>query len=492
MFGRRLRRLDIFLRIAVGIGAGALRLALGTLLALPALLRLLFSTTLLAATLLLTCAVLTKGPVGALLPCFVMGIYFLFSGERFLGTLGRMLALSLAACVIPAVWYYYAWQEGGSGFLSLVWEENFQRLTGTMPYESHVKPFWYNFVTVIIGMLPWTLLAVMAVGAFRHLMSQPLKPAGRLALTVIVTVTVFYCIPASKRSVYLLPIYPFLAYAVASMAESLSDTRINLAYTRIIAFIAIAAPLAAVGSMFYPLPGFTFEAAGWWSYAILAVPLVVAIGWFARRRRETDIHGACIITWAILVAYGGAIMPATVNPLSDKPEAAMLEAIAGRSPIYVVGPDKYAANAYCINYYTGDRLRRLSSAADADTCAKGTVLIFPNLPDTVGLPATYHLTLLKSRLADTRRPALFAVQTGAPVRRCKITAERGRITSELPDTPPGLPAAVDEMPAVKQSRLEHQATHPADTAARFRVRRIDRDSVRTTLLLAPAARPAGN
>lgn len=446
----------------------------------------------LAATLLLTCAVLTKGPVGALLPCFVMGIYFLFSGERFLGTLGRMLALSLAACVIPAVWYYYAWQEGGSGFLSLVWEENFQRLTGTMPYESHVKPFWYNFVTVIIGMLPWTLLAVMAVGAFRHLMSQPLKPAGRLALTVIVTVTVFYCIPASKRSVYLLPIYPFLAYAVASMAESLSDTRINLAYTRIIAFIAIAAPLAAVGSMFYPLPGFTFEAAGWWSYAILAVPLVVAIGWFARRRRETDIHGACIITWAILVAYGGAIMPATVNPLSDKPEAAMLEAIAGRSPIYVVGPDKYAANAYCINYYTGDRLRRLSSAADADTCAKGTVLIFPNLPDTVGLPATYHLTLLKSRLADTRRPALFAVQTGAPVRRCKITAERGRITSELPDTPPGLPAAVDEMPAVKQSRLEHQATHPADTAARFRVRRIDRDSVRTTLLLAPAARPAGN
>ena len=37
----------------------------------------------LAAWALLTGAVLAKGPVGSLLPCMAMGIFFLFRGERF-------------------------------------------------------------------------------------------------------------------------------------------------------------------------------------------------------------------------------------------------------------------------------------------------------------------------------------------------------------------------------------------------------------------------
>ena len=35
------------------------------------------------------------------------------------------------------------------------------------------------------------------------------------SLLSIVLIFVFYCIPKSKRSVYLLPIYPFIAYFLA-------------------------------------------------------------------------------------------------------------------------------------------------------------------------------------------------------------------------------------------------------------------------------------
>lgn len=363
-----------------------------------------------AATLLLTCAVLTKGPVGALLPCFVMGIYYLLSGERFFPTLAKMLGLSIAACIIPAVWYYLAWLDGGDSFLALVWEENFERLTGTMPYESHVNPFWYNFQTIIVGMLPWTLLALFAIAAWRRFKRQPLKPAGRLALTVIVVVTLFYCIPASKRSVYLLPIYPFLAYGVASLAEGLKGTRICRFYTYIIGVVAIVAPLVAVATSDMPIAGFTMEKSPFWAFLLLVIPQISAAMWWLHRDKDDSIYGACIITTALLTCYGGAMMPVAVNRLSDKDDAARIEAIAGDSPIYVAGPDKIVANAYGISFYTNDRLRRLTDITKAVSLPVGTVLIFPKPADTLGLPDCYRLELLKSRLADTRRPAWIAIK----------------------------------------------------------------------------------
>lgn len=38
---------------------------------------------------------------------------------------------------------------------------------------------------------------------------------------VIIAIFVFYCIPKSKRSVYLLPIYPFMAVLIAQYLEAL-------------------------------------------------------------------------------------------------------------------------------------------------------------------------------------------------------------------------------------------------------------------------------
>lgn len=386
----------------------------------------------LLATLLLSGATLTKGPIGVLLPCLVMGVYLLLSGERFFPTLGRMTALCVASCIIPTIWYYYAWTQGGQPFLQLVWEENFQRLAGTMSYESHVKPFWYNFVTLAVGMLPWTLLMVMALFAIRHFVSQPLKPAGRLALTAAVIIFVFYCIPSSKRSVYLLPMYPFVAYFVASLAESLTSTRINTSFMRVLAIIAIAVPVIALATMYYPVMEFRFEPQSWWSYIVLFLPMVVGIAWLMRRIPDGTITGACIIAWSIYVAYGGALMPAILNPLSDKDNATMLESIADGRTVYAMRCESTTVLPYSINYYMGDKMRQLTSAEAADTLPKGSVIIFTNLADTAGLPDTYHLTLLSRRLSDTRRAALFAVQTGTPVVRHKLNLNDDSLRVTLP------------------------------------------------------------
>lgn len=365
-------------------------------------------------TLLLTAAVLTKGPVGAFLPCLVAGFYLVLHGDRFFPTLGRMAALCFAACILPAIWYYFAWREGGQPFIQLVWEENFGRLTGTMSYESHNNPFWYNFVTVIVGMLPWTLLVLMASGALRRLIQRPFKPAGLLSITAIVVVIGFYCFPSSKRSVYLLPAYPFMAYAVASMAESLVETRINNAFTRVLAVLAIAAPVAVIATVWVPVSGFSFTPVGWWVWPLLALPPVVAIGWMIQAVPRGNIGGAVLIVWAMLICYGGAVMPAALNSKSAVHDAEDVLALArGKAEIYTVGSGQ-SAPSYCLNFYLGDRMKRIPTVAEAADAPVGTVLVFPNRKDTVGLPAGYRLTLLTDRAADTRRPMLVAVRTAVP------------------------------------------------------------------------------
>lgn len=190
------------------------------------------------AILLMSCSFLTKGPVGVVLPCLVLGLYRLMVGDRFFPLLGLLFLAGTLSCVIPAIWYVAAYKQGGENFLSLVLEENFGRLTGSISYESHENPWYYNILTVVSGMAPYTLLCVFALfsvrwckpvrkGWFRSIRSRVLSQ-NRVTLfaeVVAIIIFVFYCIPKSKRSVYLLPIYPMLAYFVTLLIEYLISNK---------------------------------------------------------------------------------------------------------------------------------------------------------------------------------------------------------------------------------------------------------------------------
>lgn len=176
------------------------------------------------AILCMSGATLTKGPVGIILPCFVMGVFMLTQRENFWGIVWRMALTALLSLVIPFCWYYAAYLQGGDEFLRLVKEENIDRFMGKMAYESHENPAWYNLLTLITGWLPYTLLLLFSLfilpwkkfSKTRFLenakKATPLQVFTWLAFLLVLF---FYCIPKSKRSVYLLPCYPFMAYLIA-------------------------------------------------------------------------------------------------------------------------------------------------------------------------------------------------------------------------------------------------------------------------------------
>jgi len=180
------------------------------------------------AILMMSLGTLTKGPVAILLPCGVAGLYLLVRRENFWKTLAWLTFSGLMSLILPALWYYAAWLQGGEKFLALVREENIDRFLGKMTYPSHENGLWYYFVLLPAGLLPWFLPALWEwwkkrTQATWHIQWRKLSPETLYSALAFLLIFVFYCIPKSKRSVYLLPLYPFAAWFLAMTLRSWSE-----------------------------------------------------------------------------------------------------------------------------------------------------------------------------------------------------------------------------------------------------------------------------
>ena len=401
------------------------------------------------AVLLLSAAMLTKGPVGVLLPCLVMIIYYMARGERFWKSALWLALTALLAVIIPAAWYVVAAERGGETFGKLVMEENFGRFTGTMSYDSHVNPWWYNFETVAAGMLPYTILGFMALFVARYRRLSRLKFSGLrnkiaamdatdlFALTSIIVIFLFYCIPASKRSVYLLPIYPFLAYFTWMLMRRLGEN-----YRRVLngygVLIGVIACLLTVGLLALPwladaLPVRAAEMAtaiaGGDKFLYVALAVLPALGsvYIFRNCSRKAAPSAMILstletTLLIFWVVAGIILPPVLNAKSDRPVADRLETLVPADDIiYMYNPDPML-RYYTIGFYTGDRVRLLDTpakgasatlATDADKLPRRGVLITASkhLPEIKKRHPELRITPLEDtrhRSCDTRDTILIA------------------------------------------------------------------------------------
>jgi 4-amino-4-deoxy-L-arabinose transferase-like glycosyltransferase len=191
--------------------------------------------TLLLGIILLTCATLTKGPVGFVLPLAIVGFY-LWSEERFvlravprLGAL--VVAVALPVIALSSLWYVAAYLERGDEFLNKVLYENLDRATSSMHDSPHEHSIPWLLGMFIVGLLPWSPLWLYDAIRNRRWKFTGIAPSQleRFALIAVVFITVVFCIPAGKRAVYLLPAYPFVAILAAS-----SVARWGVQYGRVI------------------------------------------------------------------------------------------------------------------------------------------------------------------------------------------------------------------------------------------------------------------
>ena len=349
------------------------------------------------AILCLSGAFLTKGPVGVLLPCAVVGALAWIRGLGFIRAFFSMIAVVLGACVIPLVWYYAAWQQGGDAFLQLVYEENVLRLLGKMTYASHENSWPYNVLTVLTGFVPYTLLVVLSLFTLKYtrISSKPrqwwskfvdyiksMDDTRLFSLLSIAIMFVFYCIPKSKRSVYLLPIYPFIAYFLAEYIIYLVNNKPKSVkwFNNIIAIVCLVVSIVVGIAASGLIPHSIFsgkhaaeniailEALNSLPVVLLTlVPLVGGIIYFAKRKSFCTFRTACcsgILVAMLYISLDGAILPAALNVKSNKPQAEQIAKLAPTGKVYSYFAENTVGNLlhpFTINFYLGNRMVPIES-----------------------------------------------------------------------------------------------------------------------------------
>ncbi len=346
-----------------------------------------------AATLFMGCAALTKGPVGIILPCLVTGVYLLVRGMKFYKAFFSMFLIAVVSCILPAVWYLAAYQQGGDNFIALVMEENFGRFMGKMTYESHENPAYYNVFTVLAGYAPYTLLVLLSLFSLKYkkISGKPREWWNRFttyiremddtrlfSLLSIVLIFVFYCIPKSKRSVYLLPIYPFIAYFLAEYMVYLvriSSKAIKI-YSGFLSVVGVLLLLTFIAVRCGWVPDSIFQGrhaaqnilymdalkdipVTFISFLLILLPLCIAIFYFTRINRTKHygfaIYCAVAMTFALFMSLDGVYQPAVLNVKSDKGLAEEVRKIVPEGKIYsYISVDML--RFYVVNFYNNDRV----------------------------------------------------------------------------------------------------------------------------------------
>ena len=351
------------------------------------------------AILCMSGATLTKGPVGMLLPCAVMGVFMLTQRESLWSTVWRLGLTALLSLVLPLCWYYAAYLQGGDEFLRLVKEENIDRLLGKMAYESHENPFWYNFLTLITGWLPYTLLFVFSLfvlpwkrfsksGFMQSVRrAEPMQVFVWLAFGLILF---FYCIPKSKRSVYLLPCYPFMAWLMAQYVVWLVANRLSAvkAYAWLMGVLGVGLSVAFVVlktglvpdtlfhgkhaadniAMLHALESISVSP----SHLLFALlPAVVGVATIMTLLKKDDalrnrvVWLSLSVVVALFLALDSTFQPAVLNTKADKPLAPQIEQRFDMTKMYSYMSSPML-HFFSLNFYLGDRIQQFEKVKPED------------------------------------------------------------------------------------------------------------------------------
>ena len=351
------------------------------------------------AILCMSGATLTKGPVGMLLPCAVMGVFMLTQRESLWSAVWRLGLTALLSLILPLCWYYAAYLQGGDEFLRLVKEENIDRLLGKMAYESHENPFWYNFLTLITGWLPYTLLFVFSLfvlpwkrfsksGFMQSVRrAEPMQVFVWLAFGLILF---FYCIPKSKRSVYLLPCYPFMAWLMAQYVVWLVANRLSAvkAYAWLMSVLGVVLSVAFVVLKTGVVPDTLFhgkhaadniamlhalESISLSPLHLLFALLPAAVGVAtimtllkkddALRNRVVWLSLSVVV--ALFFALDSTFQPAVLNTKADKPLAPQIEQRFDMTKMYSYMSSPML-HFFSLNFYLGDRIQQFEKVKPED------------------------------------------------------------------------------------------------------------------------------
>jgi 4-amino-4-deoxy-L-arabinose transferase-like glycosyltransferase len=328
---------------------------------------------------------LAKGPVVLVFPALA------WLAARVPGTDGlRARPLLRPACLAAAAGLIAPWVIAlvVTGRMDEVWNAAMHHTLGRYVSSwDNIEPWWYHALQLFYGLAPWSVLMLPAAAPSVARRAWRDRRTRWLLLTVAAAV-LFFSIPAGKRGVYLLPLYPALGLIGGVLAEGLAVHRrarrlaagLGAGLALLLAGVAVAvlwpgtegSPLpptigriptmraATIAVLSLLAAGCALSAVGlwrgrrWW----LAGPVAFAVG--------VGLIGPPLLTPALDRAQGGAAFAARLD--AALPEGASLGATSSKREVV----------SWCLG-------RTVTAVAD-DGAAAGEFLARPGRHAVVGAP----------------------------------------------------------------------------------------------------------
>lgn len=350
---------------------------------------------------LLGCATLTKGPVGVILPLFVFGVYLLVLRKyRLVIVFKALLYVGVSSLFLPLIWYVAAWKQGGNDFLDVVLAENFGRFFHAAKHLNinydlgHENGAWYNAMTLIAGFMPWSVFFVFSLfgmkwhrpsGSIKAILQRmwsnfsSMPKLKQFSLVAFVCILVFYSIPSSKRSVYLMPAYPFITLFLAQYTLYITQYRMKvtrffasflsivtcmiiilsgLVLAKIVDPVALAEQFTHRSSTLHTVKAVTYMIASpdaLTASILFMLPVALFTVYYQMRKKINlkTLYATIFLIFTIYLLIDGVIMRGIRNETSSRTfaERVLTDYPLDKQNMYVMNNLKEYANLYGLNFY---------------------------------------------------------------------------------------------------------------------------------------------
>jgi 4-amino-4-deoxy-L-arabinose transferase-like glycosyltransferase len=232
-----------------------------------------------ASYLLAGLAILTKGLIGIVFPMMIIGLWILFTNQW--SILKRMCIWQgiIIIAVVVAPWLIAVQLRNPDFLYTFFYIQHFERFV-TENFNSQ-KPFWFYVPLIVVGLLPFTGFALCALSKSLGLIwREKIKYKNELFLIIWpLVIFLFFSIPTSKLTGYILPVFPPLILLTAVYLDKRFDMPAREVIKGNLLCLVVLFAIGAVGAFVAPYTAYFLdgEYPTWIAYLVGTSFLVIAL-----------------------------------------------------------------------------------------------------------------------------------------------------------------------------------------------------------------------
>ncbi|MBF2017069.1 MAG: glycosyltransferase family 39 protein [Rivularia sp. T60_A2020_040] len=172
-------------------------------------------------------AILTKGPVGIVLPGLIILLFLVYLGNFWqIVREIRLIRGMLVICAVSLPWYLLVtWRNGWNFIDSFFGLHNVERFTEVV--NGHSAPWYFYFIVVTVGFAPYSVYLPMAIARLKlwerksWMATERSQQLGLFACCWFIGVFSFFTIAVTKLPSYVLPLMPAAGILIALLWSNL-------------------------------------------------------------------------------------------------------------------------------------------------------------------------------------------------------------------------------------------------------------------------------